>query len=154
MSQSSLHGGCLCGAVTFEVEPPFPIMIHCHCSRCRKGTGTGHATNLTADPKHFRWLSGEEGITRYDLPTAKSYAKWFCGRCGSPVPRPSRNGAIMVIPAGSLDDAPPSAPTDHIFWGSRAPWACGSGGLPTHGEYPEAWGVSTNQGAHSSKPNS
>ena len=36
----AIHGGCLCGAATFVVEPPLPRMIHCHCSRCRKGTGT------------------------------------------------------------------------------------------------------------------
>ncbi|MEG3941429.1 GFA family protein [Microcoleus sp. S36b_A3] len=114
-------------------------MAHCYCSRCRKGTGTGHATNLTVDPSQFRWLSGEEGITRYDLPTATSFGKWFCSHCGCPVPRLTRNGLIVVVPAGSLDTAPPMAPTDRIFWASRAPWSCASGGLPTHAEYPESW---------------
>jgi hypothetical protein len=139
MNKSSINGGCLCGTVTFEVNPPFQKMAHCHCSRCRKGTGTGHATNLTVEPSQFRWLSGEEGITRYDLPTAKSFGKWFCSHCGCPVPRLTRNGKIMVIPAGSLDTAPPITPTDHIFWASRASWGCASGGLPTHAEYPESW---------------
>jgi hypothetical protein len=139
MNASSIHGGCLCGAVTFEVDPPFLKMIHCHCSRCRKGTGTGHATNLMAAPGQFRWLSGEEAITRYDLPTAKSFSKWFCSLCGCPVPRLRRSGEFMIIPAGSLDTVPPMMPTDHIFWASRPPWGCTSGGLPTHAEYPESW---------------
>lgn len=139
MNQSSIHGGCLCGTVTFEVNPPFQKMAHCHCSRCRKATGTGHATNLTVEPSQFRWLSGEEAIIRYDLPTATSFGKWFCSHCGCPLPRLRRNGKIMVIPAGSLDTAPPITPTDHIFWASRVPWGCPSGGLPTHAEYPESW---------------
>lgn len=46
MDESTIHGSCLCGEVTFEVDPPFHKMVHCHCSRCRKATGTGHATNL------------------------------------------------------------------------------------------------------------
>jgi hypothetical protein len=50
MNESNVHGSCLCGAVTFEVSPPFQRMIHYHCSRCRKGTGTGHATNLITNP--------------------------------------------------------------------------------------------------------
>jgi hypothetical protein len=138
MNKPGLHGGCLCGAVSYEVSPPFQRMIHCHCSRCRKGTGTGHATNLIVEPAQLKWLSGEDAIARYELPTAKTFGKWFCSRCGSPVPRHSRSGK-MVIPAGSLDEAPPIKPTDHIFWESRAPWGCVSGGLPTHDEYPKSW---------------
>src|SRR5262249_29763558 len=139
MNESSLHGGCLCGTVTFEVRPPFQQMIHCYCSRCRKDTGTGHAPNLTVEPSQFRWRSGEAGITRYDRPTATSFGKWFCRQCDCPAPRPTRNGQAMVIPAGALDTAPPLTPTAHIFWASRASWGCRSGGLPTHAEYPESW---------------
>jgi hypothetical protein len=139
MTQSPVSGGCLCGAVTFEITPPFQRMIHCHCSRCRKATGTGHATNLTVSPQQLKWLSGEEHIRRFDLPTAKSFSKWFCDRCGSPVPRLRRTGDIVVIPAGSLDATPEITPTDHIFWASRAPWSCPSAGLPAHDEYPQSW---------------
>ncbi|WP_028007155.1 GFA family protein [Solimonas flava] len=139
MADSSIHGGCLCGAVRFAIDPPFQKMIHCHCSRCRKGSGTGHATNLTADAAQLRWLAGEDAISRYELPSAKAFGKWFCRHCGAPLPRLRRNSTLVVIPAGSLDTPPPLTPTDHIFWASRAPWACGSGGLPTHDEYPASW---------------
>lgn len=135
----SLDGSCLCGSVTFQVQPPFDRMVHCHCSRCRKGTGTGHATNLYVQPEQLQWLSGEGFISRYDLPSAKSFGKWFCGQCGSPLPRLTRSGKTVVIPAGSLDTEPPTRPTDHLFWDSRAPWACASGPLPTHAEYPRWW---------------
>ena len=135
----SLHGSCLCGAITCAVDPPFQKMIHCHCSRCRKASGTGHATNLIVPPGHVRWLSGEALIARYDLPTAASFSKWFCSRCGAPVPRLARTGKWMVVPAGSLDTAPPMTPTDHIFWTSRVAWGCESGGLPTHTAYPPSW---------------
>ncbi len=134
-----ISGGCLCGAITYETSPPFQRMVHCHCSRCRKGTGTGHATNLIVAPHQLRWTSGEDLISRYELPTAKSFGKWFCSRCGSPVPRLRRDGSWMVIPAGSLDSAPPISPSDHIFWTSRAPWGCPSGALPTHELYPTSW---------------
>ena len=134
-----LNGSCLCGGVTFEVQPPFERMVHCHCSRCRKGTGTGHATNLYVQPSQLKWLSGEGSISRYNLPSAKSFGKWFCSQCGSPLPRLTRSGKTAVIPAGSLDTTPPIKPTDHIFWGSRAPWACEHSSLSTHEEYPQWW---------------
>lgn len=139
MADGSLKGSCLCGTVRFEVHPPFKKMVHCHCSRCRKGTGTGHATNLYLEPSQLQWLAGQDSISRYDLPSAKSFSKWFCRQCGSPVPRISRSGKTVVLPAGSLESIPPIAPTAHIFWGSRAAWGCVSGALPTHEEYPESW---------------
>lgn len=139
MAEAALRGSCLCGTVSYEVAPPFQKMIHCHCSRCRKGTGTGHATNLIAGVAQFRWLSGDDVLARYDLPGAASFSKWFCSRCGSPLPRQARSGPFMVIPAGSLDTPPPLAPSDHIYWGSRAPWGCADGGLPTHDTIPDSW---------------
>jgi hypothetical protein len=139
MTGTAVRGGCLCGTVTFEVEPPFKRMVHCHCSRCRKGTGTGHATNLVAAPGQLRWLSGEEAIGRFELASAKVFGKWFCSRCGSPLPRITRDGKRAVIPAGSLDTDPGMRPTDHIFWESRAAWGCPSGDLPTHPGYPGSW---------------
>src|SRR4051812_4138034 len=101
MNEPSIHGGCLCGTGAFEVTPPFKKMIHCHCSRCRKGTGTGHSTNLTTSPDQLKWLKGEGSIKRFDLPSAKNFSKWFCSECGSPLPRLSRKGTMVVIPAGS-----------------------------------------------------
>lgn len=73
MNDASIRGGCLCGAVTFAFLPPVQLMVHCHCSRCRKSTSAGHATNLTVDPAQFQWLSGEDVITRFDLPHARSF---------------------------------------------------------------------------------
>ncbi len=139
MTESSIHGSCLCGSVAYEVMPPFRTMIHCHCSRCRKSTGSGHATNVVVDRDQLRWLCAEDSIQRYNHRVAKSFGKWFCTDCGSPVPRLTRSDQKVVIPAGSLDAAPPVNPTGHIFWASRAPWACGSQGLPVHDEYPESW---------------
>lgn len=136
---TTVHGSCLCGTVAYEASGPFHVMVHCHCSRCRKATGAGHATNLTVAPAQFRLLKGEEAITRFDLPQARSFGKWFCHTCGCSVPRKTRDGKLIVIPAGSLDSDPLLFPTDHIFWNSRAPWGCSNGALPVHAEYPESW---------------
>jgi Glutathione-dependent formaldehyde-activating enzyme len=65
------RGSCLCGAVSFAVTLPFVRFVHCHCSRCRKATGTAHATNAVVKAGGLHWLHGEEWIVRYDLPTAQ-----------------------------------------------------------------------------------
>ena len=40
---AAFRGSCLCGEVAFEVEGPFDSFLNCHCSRCRKATGTARA---------------------------------------------------------------------------------------------------------------
>jgi hypothetical protein len=100
----TLHGSCLCGGVAFVVDLPFDRFIHCHCSRCRKATGTAHATNAVVKAAALGWLRGEELLARYDLPTAQSFATSFCRRCGSPLPHVTRSGREVIIPAGAFDD--------------------------------------------------
>jgi hypothetical protein len=67
MSQTTLKGSCLCGAVKYEVTGEPRRFYHCHCSRCRKATGTGHASNLFLQPGALKWLSGEQGRPGRDL---------------------------------------------------------------------------------------
>ncbi|GJL83845.1 MAG: aldehyde-activating protein [marine bacterium B5-7] len=118
----SFKGGCLCGAVTYQVQGPFNGFHLCHCNRCRKATGSVHASNLFTEPENLTWLSGEEHVRRFDLPTAKRFARNFCEICGSALPYVNRPGTAVVVPAGSLDDDPHYTPDDHIFWLERVPW--------------------------------
>jgi hypothetical protein len=121
------------------VRPPFSKFVHCHCARCRRSSGAAHASNIYIAPAQLTWLGGQEAVARFDLPSASSFAKWFCRHCGSPVPRLSRGGNTVVVPAGSLDDSPSENPKARVFFGSTTPWACGGDGLPCHAEYPEWW---------------
>jgi hypothetical protein len=75
----SVTGSCLCGRVWFEAILPLGRFVHCHCSRCRKTTGTAHATNAVVKADAFRWQEGEEFVSRDDLPTARSFATSFAG---------------------------------------------------------------------------
>src|ERR1044071_5722749 len=87
MADEILDGSCLCGAVRYRVRGPFMRFVHCHCSRCRKATGSAHATNLIAEAANLEWIAGRDHTQRFDLPSAKSFATTVCRTCGSPVPR-------------------------------------------------------------------
>jgi len=139
MTGEILRGSCLCGEVTYEVHAPFLRFAHCHCARCCKATGSAHATNLYVPPGQFSWTSGAGSVVRFDLPSAKSFATTFCGRCGSPLPHHTRSGREIVVPAGSLDDEPPLRPRGRIFWDSRRSWTCADDRLPRHSEYADWW---------------
>ncbi len=132
MNAAPIHGSCLCGHVRFELTPPFLKFVHCHCTRCRKGSGAAHSTNIAVEARQFAWIEGESAVSRYRLATALRFGKSFCRECGCPVPRQLPGTDVWVVPAGSLDAPLPEAPTDHIFWGSRPHWGCQSSGLPVH----------------------
>lgn len=135
MTSALLSGSCLCGGVTFDVTPPFAAFRYCHCSRCRKASGSAHAANAFVPMAQFRWQSGEASIKRYDLPGAQRFAVWFCAQCGSRVPHQVRGRDDMLIPAGLLDQAPQQRPENSIFWASRAAWYITPADMPCFNEY-------------------
>lgn len=131
-----MKGSCLCGSVRYEVEPPFRLFQYCHCSRCRKFTGSAHASNIFVAPEQFRWTSGENLVGRFEQPGAKYFATCFCKQCGSSLPWLVQGGKNLVIPAGSLDDDPQITPKHSIHWASKACWYKESGELPKYDELP------------------
>lgn len=134
---SGITGSCLCGQVRYRVVRPLKAFHLCHCSRCRKSTGSAYASNLFTAPDGVEWLAGESQVRRFDLPTAERFGRCFCSDCGSGVPYLSRNGKSMIIPAGSLDGDPGISPQDNIFWRDRACWYDQCGDAPRFDEYPE-----------------
>ena len=136
MSKTS-RGSCLCQTVKYQFTAPHHVFQNCHCSRCRKFTGSAHASNIIIDPSQFEWLSGEESVGRYEQPDCKHFATSFCKNCGSSLPWLSKSGRALVIPAGTLDEDPGIRPTQNIFWGSRAAWREEVADLPCHDELPQ-----------------
>ncbi len=127
-----VRGGCLCGRVRFEVAQltgPFEL---CHCSRCRKVTGSAFAATVGALAEDFRFLSGEDAIKRISLPVRErppAYRVSFCSDCGSALPEPPESG-YFEIPAGLFDDDPGIAPDKHIYVEHKAPWHAITDALP------------------------
>ena len=137
MSYISVKGSCLCGSVTYSISGDAERFYHCHCQRCRKATGSGHASNILVKPlTSITWLSGEELLGRYKVPEAERFYNCFCTRCGSPMPRVVPELGGVLIPAGTLDEEPPVMPGGRIFCDSRAQWSCAGGDMPVYAEYP------------------
>jgi hypothetical protein len=137
VSQLVLKGSCLCGAVQYEVSGELQRFYHCHCSRCRKSSGTGHASNLMMTEAKLVFTQGESLLKRYKVPEAKRFTRQFCGQCGSSVARFVAETNAVVIPAGSVDGEIPLKPQARIFWDSRAAWSCDGDGMPRHAAYPD-----------------
>lgn len=128
-------GSCLCRQVRYHIEGSPKAFYHCHCSRCRKATGTGHASNLFVQGR-LHWDSGEKQIRHYKVPEAERFANSFCANCGGRLPQgiPARD--LVMIPAGSLEEEPRFAPQARIFQGSRTDWSCTDAPLECFENYP------------------
>jgi hypothetical protein len=138
MTSGKYTGSCICGSVHYAISGEFRAFFHCYCSRCRKSSGTGHASNVIVNPDAATWTAGEELIGSYKVSDAKRFRTVFCKNCGSPLPRFAPDLSIAVIPAGSLDSQPDITPTGRIFFGSKAGWACDNQELPNWDEYPDS----------------
>jgi hypothetical protein len=136
MSENKVNGSCFCKNVSYQIAGNMGVFQYCHCSRCRKITGSAHAANLFVAPDDFKWLSGEESVGRFDSPETKYFATSFCKNCGSSLPWLSKSGQVVVVPAGSLDGDPGIRPTQNIHCGSRPDWYTAASSLPEHEEMP------------------
>ena len=113
------RGSCLCGLVRFAVEGEVQGVGQCHCSQCRKVSGTTGNAVLVVEKKRFEWIAGEHDSQRFSLPSGWSVSR--CRSCGSPLPQ-SHDGERVWVTAGLMDDALETDIKWHIFCGSCADW--------------------------------
>jgi hypothetical protein len=146
------QGACLCGAVRYEISPPYKWLAHCHCSICRKYHGTLHGTTVGVAKENFSWLQGEEAVAHYR--SSEAIERSFCSHCGSKLP--DMVGEDAICPAGTLEGELGMKPGAHIFVGSKSPMYEITDQLPRFEEYPPGYGqaVPTPERSHaSSNPN-
>lgn len=128
-----VEGGCLCDAIRYQISGRVSDVGECHCSICRKATGTGCTAVVITSAKSFGWLAGEASVAHFARPGGWSAA--FCPTCGAPVPRVHENGKVVLVPAGGLDGRPDLSVGQHIFVGSMAPWDAIGDDAPRHDEW-------------------
>ena len=129
------HGSCLCGAVRYEIAGELGPAYYCHCSRCRKSSGTGHAANAVMARAQFVVRAGQDQLRSYVADNGVE--RLFCGTCGSPLA--VGQGEHLRLRLGSLDTPLARGPQVHIFTGSKAAWEAIDDDLPRHAERPDVW---------------
>src|SRR5690349_19372611 len=75
-------GGCLCGAVRFEVDGDPLFSSNCHCRECQRASGSGYmplmgyptsAVRVTGDVRYFERMAD----------SGTSETEGFCPVCGA-----------------------------------------------------------------------
>ncbi|WP_170343076.1 GFA family protein [Ruegeria arenilitoris] len=121
MDSNPTTGQCLCGAVKFRISGEFESFFLCHCSRCRKDSGSAHSANLFSSTAKLIWVSGEANIKTFRLAGSR-HMKGFCSICGSALPISQLEIGLIVVPAGSLESQFDMRPNAHICCSSCANW--------------------------------
>lgn len=124
-----IKGSCACGGIKFEVEKVLALTT-CHCSICRKLSGSAFGTYAHVAKKDFRLVSGEELMTGYE--STPGSTRKFCKVCGSSAPGQAPYLPTVSIAAGLFDDDPGVKPMLHVFTSSKAPWWEITDNLPQH----------------------
>jgi hypothetical protein len=115
-----MHGSCLCGKIKFEIEGELQTIYQCHCSLCRKESGSSSNSSAVIDAAKIRWAGGQDHISSYVRQTG--FRTDFCSSCGSPVPHPLRSTSYYWVPVGLLDGDIQCEVVAHLFVGSKALW--------------------------------
>lgn len=116
-----LAGGCLCGAVRFEVTEPLESAGYCHCTRCRRRTGTAASVQARVAPGSLRVLDGEEHVRCWA--PEDGYAKCFCDLCGGALwSRHPEDETRISVRLGAFDGDPGIRPSYRQFVAYAAPW--------------------------------
>ena len=117
-----LRGECFCRAVAYEVADAFEYALNCHCSNCRRATGSAFKPFAGISRDSLRLVQGDHDLLIYGEATGTSPHDVHCKRCGSLLWSVVREGAFVHVTMGTLVDPPSTRPKAHIFVGSRAPW--------------------------------
>jgi hypothetical protein len=127
-----LAGECFCRAVRYEVEDAFAYALNCHCSNCRRTTGSAFKPFAGIKRDGLSVTRGGDNLTIYG---DKANHDAHCGRCGSLLYSVVRDGTFVHVAMGTLVDSPSIRPTAHIFVGSKAPWFAITDDLPQFQEH-------------------
>lgn len=115
-----MHGSCLCGQVTFEIDGENFKLYQCHCSLCRKQSGSSSNSGTFVANDHFHWLHGQENISSWKM--ENGFRSDFCTKCGSPVPNPFSKMPYFWVPAGLLEERGNLEIVAHVCAASKASW--------------------------------
>jgi hypothetical protein len=117
----AVRGGCLCGAVRFELTVPPVSASYCHCTRCQRRTGTAASAQASIERGSLRIVQGEEHIGAWE--PADGWAKLFCRLCGAALfSRHPTDRDVFSVRMGAFDEDPGVRPGYRQYIRSAAVW--------------------------------
>jgi len=128
------EGSCLCRSVRYQITGEIGDFGYCHCTSCRKASGTAHAANAPVQRSDFRLIGGAEELREFESSPGK--LRVFCGRCGSPIYAYLRASPDVIrLRLGTLDTPFALQPKAHTWVSDKASWSPIDDGLPQFSQW-------------------
>lgn len=130
-------GGCLCGAVRWELAPVALSVANCHCRLCQRSVGAAVVAWATAPAEALRLL----GAAPAWYPSSAAAERGFCPTCGASLFFRARGapGGPIDLTVASFDHPEELAPAAEIWTESRQPWVPLGEGLPVYRDAGPDW---------------
>lgn len=125
-----MKGSCLCGSIAYEVDQLCTPIQHCSCKTCRKAHAAAFNTGAGVLREHFRWISGEERLSRYESSPGKH--RYFCSNCGSQLVADKQGSPHLVLRVATLDQDPMVRPSVQIWKSHEVAWLDYGGHIPAY----------------------
>ena len=128
------EGSCLCGSIHYRIEGELSDFGYCHCTSCRKASGSAHSANAGMERKNFT-LSDPSGVLR-EFESSPGKFRAFCSNCGSPLyAYLTRSQELVRVRLGTLDTPFTKHAKAHTFVSDKATWEVIHGDLPQFDEW-------------------
>ncbi|WP_370677356.1 GFA family protein [Pleomorphomonas sp. PLEO] len=117
-------GRCLCGVIRFEIFGEIEAAAYCHCSDCRRCTGSAFGVSIPVLQTNFKLVSGGPKSFTKTADSGNELTRHFCPECGSPLFTSSpRHPDRVYVKAGVLDDPAVVEPAYQSWVSSSVSWA-------------------------------
>lgn len=115
-----IQGGCLCSSVTYCINDDLLYSGYCHCSECRRWTGSAFSATGGVKNEDFTLLSGRDGLVAYNK--GESTIGYSCRKCGSVLYGDVPSHSMRFVMLGTLSESPTLKPQWHIYTNDKADW--------------------------------
>ncbi len=131
-----ISGGCLCGAIRYEISQQPKQATVCYCRTCQLRSGSDNmpllviAVEAITTTGAIKWYQGvgDSGKAKYN---------GFCAECGSTLfGKLDLWPHIWVVCAGTLDSPEAYHPEVNLWLEDAQPWTCINEDLPGFAKNP------------------
>jgi hypothetical protein len=143
-AMNGLEGGCACRAVRYRLRTG-PLIVHaCHCTQCRRLTGSAFALNALIETDRLEVLAGEPHPVPVIGTSGKPQDVFRCPACATALwsHYPGAGPKLAFVRVGTLDSPSRLPPDIHIFTSTRLPWLAlpqGARAVPEYYSAKEVW---------------